>query len=212
MSEKIEVEKSFAKSFLHNLSQKPIRYKDDYNLPLSSLSQIPPEIYQQPIPLPERRKEKLCVDGKDEIYIHLKPLRGSKIDINIMSNKNETILNIKEKILKTLGVELSQIKLLNKGKVQSDMKRIFEILEPEQKQLMFHVMIMEKKPCEGNNEFSLKASNESIINKNSETLNLQLDSLFWEDLKSFLLTKLDTNVCDKVYNIFKDAYVSEINL
>lgn len=129
-----------------------------------------------------------------------------------MSYKDETILNIKEKILKTLEVDLSQIKLLNKGKVQSDMKHISEILEPEQKQLMFHVMIMEKKQSEENNEFSLKTCDESIINKNSEILNLQLDSLFWQDLRSFLLTKLDINVCDKVYNIFKDAYTSKMNL
>lgn len=60
----MEIEKGFAKTFLYNLSQKPIRYKDDYKLPLSSLSQIPPEIYQQPIQLPECRRERVYVNEK----------------------------------------------------------------------------------------------------------------------------------------------------
>lgn len=74
----MEAEKSFAKSFLNSLSQKPIRYRDDYSLGLSSLSQIPPEViwvymlkifdkkkmYQQRFQLPERCRERSCVDRK----------------------------------------------------------------------------------------------------------------------------------------------------
>lgn len=120
-----------------------------------------------------------------------------------------------------MQVNSSDIKLLNKGKVLSDMTFIEELLNPNQKELMLHVMVMNRKAAT-NEALSLsdaadKTTNLAKTASNGETSEsaqpfTPLNAVFWEDLQSFLSTKLDTYTCNTVYNIFKQAYISETKI
>ncbi|KAG5436991.1 hypothetical protein PCANB_001266 [Pneumocystis canis] len=211
----MEEEKSFAKGFLQSLSQKQVQFSENFISPLSKLTEVPLELIQPEIPLPGRNKVNSLTE-KGTVNVTVKSLRGPKKVINIEMKLDDTILNVKQKVSEGYGVELSQIRLLNKGKILTNMKLISEILELDQTEISLQAMIMEKKISTQDAQLpscEVQAKNE-VFEKNS-SLNTQSDSIpqpiildtaFWEDLKSFLSKKLDNNACITVYNTFKQAY------
>ncbi|KAG4302433.1 hypothetical protein PCK1_001269 [Pneumocystis canis] len=228
----MEEEKSFAKGFLQSLSQKQVQFSENFISPLSKLTEVPLELIQPEIPLPGRNKvNSLTEKGTGlllsfsflkkakilkKVNVTVKSLRGPKKVINIEMKLDDTILNVKQKVSEGYGVELSQIRLLNKGKILTNMKLISEILELDHTEISLQAMIMEKKISTQDAQLpscEVQAKNE-VFEKNS-SLNTQSDSIpqpiildtaFWEDLKSFLSKKLDNNACITVYNTFKQAY------
>ncbi|CCJ30497.1 unnamed protein product [Pneumocystis jirovecii] len=187
----MEAEKCFARSFLQQLEQKPVKFSEEFIAPLSRLDIVPQELNLPEINLPQW-------DGLNELRIEeqiditIKTLRGPKKTTNIKARHSDTIYCIKKSVSNAFNVDLSQIRLLNKGKVLMDTKLVSDILESNQTKALLQLMIMEKKVPAEKTQISCKITEPTTTTQNETVQLLKLDTSFWEDLKAFLSTKLDT--------------------
>ncbi|KAG4304240.1 hypothetical protein PORY_002421 [Pneumocystis oryctolagi] len=216
----IESEKSFSRSFLKQLEQKQVYFSEEFIAPLSRLETVPYELDQPKMDLPEWKGMKKTEnnDSEETVNITIKTLRGPKKTVNIKAQRSDTILCIKKNVSKALNIDLSQVRLLNKGKVLVDTKLVSDVLELGQTKIVLQTIIMEKMPVQEtrfsseaietqNGTFQVNITYDTQVS-HSNLHSIELDAAFWEDLKSFLLTKLDNNTCNTLYNIFKQAYVN----
>ncbi|KTW30545.1 uncharacterized protein T551_01828 [Pneumocystis jirovecii RU7] len=218
----MEAEKCFARSFLQQLEQKPVKFSEEFIAPLSRLDIVPQEVILNEkkkltkiqLNLPEINLPQW--DGLNEVEkrdseqidITIKTLRGPKKTTNIKARHSDTIYCIKKSVSNAFNVDLSQIRLLNKGKVLMDTKLVSDILESNQTKALLQLMIMEKKVPAEKTQISCKITEPTTTTQNETVQLLKLDTSFWEDLKAFLSTKLDSNTCHALYNIFKQAYAN----
>ncbi|KAG5519014.1 hypothetical protein PMAC_002545 [Pneumocystis sp. 'macacae'] len=218
----MEAEKCFARSFLQQLEQKPIRFSEEFIAPLSRLEMVPQEVILNikkifdkiQLNLPEinlplwKGIEEDENEDSETVDITIKTLRGPKKTVDIKVQRSDTIYSIKKSVSGIFNVELSQVRLLNKGKVLTDTKSISDILELSQTRLLLQVIIMEKKMHTEETQSSCKMTEAASTTQNKTIHSLELSADFWKDLEIFLSTKLNNNTCHTLYNIFKEAYAN----
>ncbi|CZT11856.1 hypothetical protein WAI453_003150 [Rhynchosporium graminicola] len=196
-------ELSFAKSFLTTLDSRPTKITADHvedakSYPAHSAYILPK------MPKPLAKRQKLTPGAERSISVNMKSLRNPPLDITLSSLPLSTsILALKESLSTKTSIPVPRIRLLFNKKPAPDSKVLKDLVEDEDTNAEFSVMVIGGAAALKRTESEEVEPKVAQMGEGKEELKTEE---FWNDLKGFLTQRLkDEAEGEKIWGVFRKA-------
>ncbi|KAK9460624.1 uncharacterized protein V1516DRAFT_652772 [Lipomyces oligophaga] len=194
-------ETTFAKAYLHLLSDKQIEYQDDFVMNTKSLGQRGPIIL---LKMPTDKLHMLSSSESQEpatASITVKSLRPPKFSIQVEMPVTETIFSLKTQVAADAHISIESLKLLSKGKVISDARSIEDIVDQDGKASLMAMV------SAGQTDQSLSnAAEGNAKSKTTSETDTEIDETVWGTIATALVAKVGKTKGDRVLERLRKGY------